>query len=337
MKAASLLLQICLVAGIASAGATPNPALVVLEKQDGMLAIVDPATLQVVARVPVGRDPHEVVVSDDGKTAYASNYGFFGGAPGHTIAVVNLVTQKALPSIDLRPLLAPHGLDFAGGKLYFTAEGSKVIGRYDPATHKIDWVMGTGQDRTHMVRVFFDPNVILTTNVASGTVTIFQAGKSRAATDWELTVVPVGGGSEGFGVTPDRRDLWVANADNGTVSIVDVAAKKVIQTVPDSVKHANRLKFTRDGKYALISDLQSDDLTVLDVARESIYKKIPLGSSSEGILIAPDGHHAYVALGPGNAVDVIDLATWTVSGKIPTGRGPDGMAWAVRKQAASDR
>ena len=125
--------------------------------------------------------------------------------------------------------------------------------------------------------------------------------------------------------------MWVANAADGTVSIVDIAQKKVVATIPDTVGHANRLKFTRDGKYALISDLQGNDLTVMDVATRKVLRKIPLGSSSEGILIAPDAKRAFVALGPGNAVAVIDLATWTVSGKIQTGRGPDGMAWAERK------
>lgn len=332
VKTTSLLTLILLVAGVAVAGATPNPALVVLEKQDGSLIIVNPATLEVEARIPVGEDPHEVAVSSDGGTAYVSNYGFFGhGAPGHTISVVDLVSQKSLPPIDLTPLFAPHGLDFAGGELYFTAEGSKVIGRYNPATHKIDWIMGTGQDRTHMLRVFFNPAEIFTANVASGTLSIFQELGTAARTDWEATVVAVGRGSEGFDVTADRRQLWVANAEDGTVSIVDTAAKRVMQTFADTVKHANRLKFTRDGKYALLSDLQSNDLTVLDVASRSVYKKIPLGSPSEGILIAPDGEHAYVALGPGNAVDVIDLANWTVSGRIETGRGPDGMAWVERR------
>jgi streptogramin lyase len=56
--------------------------------------------------------------------------------------------MKALPPIDLGPLRAPHGLAFAGGKLWFTAEGAKVIGSYDPASSKFDWVLGTGQNRT---------------------------------------------------------------------------------------------------------------------------------------------------------------------------------------------
>ncbi|MFZ1159070.1 MAG: YncE family protein, partial [Candidatus Sulfotelmatobacter sp.] len=57
---------------------TPANALLVLAKRDGMLLIVDPSSLKVVARIPVGNDPHEVIASTDGRTAYASNYG--GGA-----------------------------------------------------------------------------------------------------------------------------------------------------------------------------------------------------------------------------------------------------------------
>src|SRR5579872_6983366 len=77
---------------------TPARALLVLEKAQNTLVIVDPARLTIVARVPVGNDPHEVAVSDDGRTAYVSNY---GGGPGgyNTIAVVDLAAQKALAPI----------------------------------------------------------------------------------------------------------------------------------------------------------------------------------------------------------------------------------------------
>src|ERR1700683_5596238 len=100
------------------AASTPANAILVLEKEQNTLVIVDPATLTIVARVPVGDNPNEGAVSDDGKTAYISNYG------GNTISVVDLVAQKPLPAIDLGALRQPHGLEFIGGKLYFTAEGS---------------------------------------------------------------------------------------------------------------------------------------------------------------------------------------------------------------------
>src|SRR5579872_4122737 len=125
-------------------------SLLVLNKGDNTLATVDAATLQVKGRVPSGPDPHEVIASADGRLAYISNYNQGNGAAS-TISVVDLVAQKALQPLDLGALTRPHGLTLAGGKLYFTAEGAKVIGRYDAAGGKIDWVMGTGQNRTHMV------------------------------------------------------------------------------------------------------------------------------------------------------------------------------------------
>ncbi len=332
MKVLYLLVLIC----IANAASTPPNALLVLEKAQNTLVIVDPVSLTIVARVPVGNDPHEVSVSDDGKTAYISNY-----SGGSTIAVVDLVGQKALAPIELGSLRSPHGLDFAGGKLFFTAEGAKVVGRYDPATQKIDWVMGTGQDRTHMVVVSRDLKTVFTSNVSSATVSVIEqrapgppGGKGgppgRRGPDWSITNVAVGRGSEGFDLSPDGKELWVANAQDSTISVIDVGSKKAVQTLP-STKSANRLKITLDGKYVFVSDLGGNDLLVIDAATRKEYKRIAMPASSEGLLMAPDGLHAYTTLNSRDAVAVIDLKTWTVTGEVKTGRGPDGLAWAARQ------
>jgi DNA-binding beta-propeller fold protein YncE len=82
------------------AAQTPSPALLVLEKGDNMLAIVDPATLKIIGRVPAGPDPHEIEASRDGKLAYISNYGGSDSSL-HTISVIDLVVQKPLPPIEL--------------------------------------------------------------------------------------------------------------------------------------------------------------------------------------------------------------------------------------------
>src|ERR1035438_8644578 len=342
MKTRSLLSLICFGAAALQAANTPANALLVLEKEQNTLVIVDPASLTIVARVPVGNDPHEVAVSDDGKTAYISNYGGGGGnGGGATIAVVDLTAQKPLAPIDLGALRAPHGLVFAGGKLYFTAEGAKVVGRYDPSTQKIDWVMGTGQNRTHMVIVSKDLKTIFTSNVSSATVSIIEQGAAqgpgagrgpggRGAPDWNIANIPVGRGSEGFDLSPDGKELWVANAQDKTISIIDVSSKKVVQTIP-STGSANRLKITLDGKYVFVSDLSGNDLLVIDAATRQEHKRITLPANSEGLLMAPDGSHAYTTLNSRDAVAVIDLKTMTVVGEVKTGRGPDGLAWAARK------
>jgi YVTN family beta-propeller protein len=338
-----VMLVACFAVGNALAQSTPSNSLLALAKRDSTLAIVDPATLKVVAKVPCGPDPHEVIASPDGKLAYVSNY---GGGAYNTISVIDLVAQKALAPIDLGVLHGPHGLTFAGGRLYFTAEANEVIGSYDPATGKIDWVLGTGQNRTHMVEVSKDLGQIFTSNVSSATVSIIEkttrpaggppAGGAAGARppmppDWNQTVVAVGRGSEGFDVTPDGKELWVANAQDGTISIVDIGSKKVTQTLDANVKGANRLKFTLDGKLAFVSSLGGADLTVFDVSSRKEVKRIKLGRGAAGILMQPDGARVYVACSPDNYVAVIDLKTMELVGRIEPGTEPDGLGWAAQQ------
>ena len=348
----ALVISMVLAAVWAGAQTTPRAALLALSKQDHTLAIVDPANLQVVARIPVGDDPHEVIASADGKTAYVSNYGF--GA-FHALAVIDLVGQERLASIDLGALRGPHGLDFEQGKVWFTAEAAKAIGSYDPVTGKIDWIMGTGQDRTHMLYVFPDGKRIVTTNVNSATVTILNKTEGRVGGpppgmppgggpgggglppgpmptppggDWQLTVIPVGRGSEGFDVSPDGKEAWVANARDGTVSVIDIAAKKVTATLAVNVPGANRLKFTPDGKLALIT--AGSALVILDAATQKEVKRLANVHGSGGIQMQPDGARAYVACGRDGYVAVIDLKTLEMIGHVDVA-GPDGLAWAARQ------
>ncbi len=384
---------------------TPSESLLALSKTDRTLAIVNPATLEVIARIPVGNDPHEVIASTDGKTAYVSNY---GSGAYNTLAVVDLVAQKALPSIDLGALRGPHGLFFIGGKVWFTAEVAKAIGSYDPATQSVDWIFGTGQNRTHMIYVWPDLKRIATTNVSSATVSIIEKSASGApgrggppqsnapapgnglagppsgapamappvATpptrggppngppaspppqsppmqgpgrgpqgppggDWNQTVITVGNGSEGFDVSPDGKEIWVANAGDGTISIIDVATKSVTQTLAADVRGANRLKFTPDGKRVLVAGLgggpgaaasgANPALTVIDAATRKVIKRIAVGRGAAGIVMRPDGARAFVACSPENYVAVINLATLEMVGRIDVGGNPDGLAWAVRR------
>jgi len=323
---------------VTRAAETPQATLLVLAKSEQALFIVNPATLAVVAQVPAGPDPHEVIASADGKTAYISNY---GGGSLNTITVVDLVAQKVLPIIDLGALRGPHGLTFVGGKLWFTAEGAKAIGSYDPATKTIDWVMGTGQDRTHMIYVFPEKERMVTSNVSSGTVTIVEKGKEQGGpsgawrpaerTNWTETVVRVGNGSEGFDVSPDGKEIWVANAEDGTISVIDLASKKVTQTLDANVRGANRLKFTVDGKLVFVSSLRGPDLAVFDAATRKEVKRVKIGRGAAGILMQPDGTRAFVACTPDDYVAVIDVKTLEMTGKIAAGKQPDGLAWALRK------
>jgi len=302
---------------------TPRPALVVLEKDDNDLAIVDPATLKIVGRVPTGPIPHEVAVSEDGKIAVATNYG--PHQDGTTISVIDLETQKEIHRFDLGELRGPHGVQFFGGKAWITVEGSKKIARYDPATNKIDWTHEIGQNRTHMLVIAPGGRTIYTSNVSSDSVTVVEGNADGS--HWTNTVIAVGEGPEAIDLSPDGKEVWVGNSGDGTVSIIDTAAKKVVATLDAKTKHSNRVIFTPDGKTALISDLGSGDLVVMDVGTRKEVKRLKLGSSTEGILVQPGGARAFVAVSGDNKVAVVDLKTLAVVGTIETGKDPDGLGW----------
>jgi YVTN family beta-propeller protein len=133
--------------------------------------------------------------------------------------------------------------------------------------------------------------------------------------------------AESIGISPDGRELWAACSRDGNVAIVDLEQKKVTGSLELKTRRSNRLKFTPDGKVALVTDLDTGELLVVDVATKAVTKKIPLGRMVEGILMQPDGAKAYVAVNGENYIAVIDLKTLTVAGRLEPGKGPDGMAW----------
>ena len=323
--------------------ATEHPVLLALSKTNHTLAIVDPVTLKVMARMPVGPDPHEVIASADGTRAWVSN---MLGNQGHELDVLDLVNHKALPSIDTAPMVGLHGLDFQGGHVWFTAQGAKAIGRLDPATGKTDWIMGTGQDFTHLIRVMPDGQTMFVSNAHSASVSIIEnreippdpmhsgppgppnAGPPRR--DWSVTTIPTSQGTEGFDVSPDWKELWTAAASDGKLWIIDTTHRTVAASIDAKLNGANRLKFTPDGKRVLISILSTGDLFVYDVASRKQVTRVSLGKGCAGILMDPDGSRAFVGCTAANYVAVVDLHTMTVTSHLDVGGGPDGLTWAKR-------
>jgi YVTN family beta-propeller protein len=314
----------------------PAPSLLVLNKSEATLAIVDPSSGKLMGKVPTGDGPHEVAVSADGRLAFVTNYG--SRAPGNTLSVIDLAARKEMRRVDLGTLRQPHGIIVANQKVIFTAEGSRSIARYDPATNQVDWRFETGQNVTHMVIASRDGRTLFTSNIGSNTVSVIEpldvargrpldvARDKQAAQDWRQTIVRVGAGPEGLDLSPDGRELWTAHSGDGGVSVIDVAAKKVVQTIDVGTRRSNRLKFTRDGAVVLISDLDAGQIVFVDVKSRRVTKRLSVGRMAEGILIAPDGR-AYAAVTGEDRVAAIDLQKMEIVQVIATGSGPDGLAW----------
>jgi YVTN family beta-propeller protein len=322
MKRAWFLSWLLLCCVAVHAAAQAQAYLLVLNKTENTLVILDGRDYQVAARVPVGEGPHEVIASADGRFAFVGNYGT-AQAAGNSLSVIDLAAKKELRRVDLGALRRPHGLVEINGKIYFTCEVNRAIARYDPAADKVDWVMGTGQDATHMIVGHAEQKKLATANIRSGTVSLFDLGTPNAA----LTQIATGNQPEGLDITPDGKEVWVAHRGAGDISVIDTAAKKISETLKVS-GDLYRVKFTPDGKRALLTNPTGGELVVMEVASRKEVKRIPVEGVPAGITVSADGKRAFVTTIQANGIAVIDLETLRVAAKVETGKGPDGVAWA---------
>lgn len=304
----------------------PAQNLLILNKTENTLAIIDPKTLAVVGKIPTGEGPHEAITSADGRIAYVCNYG--AQKPGNSLSIIDLVAKKELKRVDLGGFYRPHGIVEADGKIYFTSEMSRTVVRYDPATDKVDWVMGTGQSVSHMLVMTPDKKRIYTANIGSGTATSINLG--APPNDQNITQISVGKQPEGIDISPDGKELWVGHNEDGGISIIDVATNKVKEVVK-LAQMPIRVKFTPDGSKVLVSDPRAGEFIVIDAKTRKEIKRVKAEGTPVGILLQPDGKRAYVARMQAGNVGVFDMEKMEFVATISPGQGPDGMAWAAGK------
>jgi YVTN family beta-propeller protein len=322
----SFLLSIVLtVAGSAIMHAqTAKPVLAVLNKAENTLAFVDPISMKVTGKIPTGNGPHEVVFSEDGKTAFVSNYG--DQNPGSSLCVVDVATAKEIRRMDVLPLMRPHGLKVIGGKLYFTAEVNRAIARYDAVSNKIDWMMGTGQNGSHMVVGSGDQRRFFTANVGSDSVTAFTFQNVPPAGSM-ITQIAVGKQPEAIDLSPDGKEVWVGLNNDGGVDVIDTATNKVVKRI-DLGGRPYRVRFTRDGKFVVHPTWPANELIIVDAATKSITKRIKISGTPFGIDFSKDGTYAFITALQPDKVYKVNLITGTIEGSVETGLGPDGIAVA---------
>jgi YVTN family beta-propeller protein len=302
--------------------------LLVINKSDATLALVDPATMKVTGKIATGAEPHEVAVSDDGKIAVVCNYGT-GQNPGTSLTVVDVSAKREVRRFALPGLSRPHGIQAVGSRFYITTEGSLAVARYNAAADRIDWIAGTGQHVTHMLVGARDEKKIYTANMGSNSVSVLDL---TDAWDVVLEHIAVARGPEGIDLAPDGSALWVAGVagrnEEAWISVIDPKTDSVVRTIPTTTKLANRLKFTPDGTRVVVSDPATNELSIFDAATGNVIKKIQTAEGPSGLLFTPDGKRLFVACASAAKVQVIDTTTWSIAGEVATGTEPDGMAYA---------
>ncbi|MBV9495409.1 MAG: YncE family protein [Acidobacteria bacterium] len=299
--------------------------LLVVTKVDNSLTFIDPVTMKVTGKVPVGEGPHEVAASTDGRIAVVSNYGT-GPKPGSSLSIIDVAAKKEKRRLQLPGLLRPHGLFAIGSKIYLTCEGSRAVARYDVASDSVDWIAGIGQETTHMVVVQTGEKKIYTTDISSDTVS--SVDLSSAPVKFPLKHIPVGKGPEGIAISPDGKEVWAAQRGDGNIAVIDTATDKVARTIPAG-KLPFRLQFTPDNKRVIVTDAVARELLVYDAATKEIVAHIPMEEDPVGLVLSADGKKVFISHTGAAKVAAVDLETMKVLGAATTAEQPDGLAYAV--------
>jgi YVTN family beta-propeller protein len=309
--------------------ATARGLLLVANKGDHTLGIIDPNAGRQVAAVPVGGiTGHEVVASPDGRTAYVPIYGDSGvgkpGSDGRTLTVIDVADRRATKTIDFGRPVRPHCPMFGprNGLLYVTTEVTNSIDVIDPHTLTIIASIPTGQKESHMLAITRDGKRGYTANVGPGTVSVIDLGAKSV-----IAVIPISHQTQRISLSVDDRLAFTADQTKPQLAVIDTATNTVKTWVPLPAL-AYGTAATLDGRWLLVALPEAGKVGVVDLQSLKLVRAIDVPKSPQEVLVRPDNQVAYASCHESRKVVAVNLSTWEVEKIIDAGPMADGLAWA---------
>lgn len=319
------------------AASTLVGTLVVANKSGDSVSFIDLDRGREAARVAVGRAPHELAVSPDGRTVLVGEYGPEDDH-GRTVAILDLATASLVGRIDVGPDSRPHSIAFlpGGDRAVVTLQDQDTLALLDLESRTVARTLPTGGRESHMVRLSPDGRrAYVTSRLGEGTLSILDLeGESPTR------VIETGAGAEGLAVTPDGREVWVLDREAGTISIVDTDRAVVVERIPSRMQ-SNRIAISSAGEAILTNGTSGQAfvqyLNLLDVSSRKRQKEVPLkgeqpGTGAFGIWIQE--RTVFVSDTDGGRILVNDLSAWGEPRVLISGlekERPDGMGWSPHR------
>ena len=303
--------------------------LLVAQKGDQSLAIVNPAAGSVIASVAEGGNTgHEVAASPDGRLAFVPIYGNSGvgkpGTNGQNIAVIDIASTKVIGNISFDHGVRPHCPVFGprDGLLYVTTELDKTITLIDPRTLKIIGTIPTGQPESHMLTISHDGRRGYTANVGPGTVSVLDMAARKT-----ITVIPISGNTQRIAISPDDKWVFTADQTKPQIAVINTATNKVQTWIPIDTPGYGSAP-TPDNHWLIMTLPDKNAVAVVDLKTMKVARTIDVGTYPQAVVVRPDGKFAYVSCMHRDPVAEIDRSTWKLARLIKTGKATDGLAWA---------
>jgi YVTN family beta-propeller protein len=258
-----------------------QPRLLVAEKGAQSLAIVDPATGKVLGSVPEG------------------------GITGHEV----------IASVDGKLAFVPIYGNSGVGKPGTDGTNIAVI---DIAAHKVTGnIAFNHRIRPHCPMIGPKDGRLYVTTELDQTITIIDPKTLKI-----VGTLPTGQPeSHMLVLSHDGRRAYTANVGPGTVSVIDIAARKVLKVIPIS-GNTQRISIAPNDKWVYTADQTKPQMAVISTTSNAVAKWIPMEGIGYGSATTPDGRWLLVALPDQNKVAVIDLKSMQVARTVDVGTYP---------------
>jgi YVTN family beta-propeller protein len=301
--------------------------LVVAHKWDDSVGFYDAASGAVQQTIAVGKKPHEMALSRDGRLAYATLYGIDlytqPDEGGRAIAIVDLQKRAKLGEIDLGKYRRPHGIEVGhrSGLLYVTCDHPASLLVVDPQRREIKSAIELADPNSlsHMVAVLPDEAAAFVANSGTGTVSVIDLTSNK-----EVQRISIGGVPMGMALTADGTTLFATNRPANGVAVIDTAQRKVKRIIEIS-GHPVRAHLTPDGRWLLVTLIDSGELAVVDAKELSLVRRLAIGQRVEGLTVDSAGVYGYASAQADNKVIKFSLSDWKPVLEIPTRTRPDPL------------
>ena len=317
-----------------STGGSARKGLVlVANKGDNSLGIIDPVSGKQIADVPEGGvTGHEITASRDGKLAYVPIYGNSGvgqpGTDGSNMVVIDITSRKIVGNLDFGKGVRPHlpVLGPKNGLLYVSTELENAITIIDPATLKIVGTVPTGQEQSHMFAITSDGHRAYTANVGPGTVSALDLDARKV-----IAVIPVSPQIQRISLSTDDKYAFTSDVTKPQLAVIDTTTNKLKTWIPlPGAGYGSAA--TADGAWLVIALPPVHQVAAIDLKTMKVAHTVDVGMRTQEVLLAPDGKTVYVSCDQDGKVAAISLTEWKVKNVIDAGKGADGLAWAAGSQ-----
>jgi YVTN family beta-propeller protein len=279
---------------------------------------------KLVTAIPVGRHPHEMVFSADRKLLYTTDNGTMRiehpGKGGNTVSIIDVQGRKKTGEIVLGDYYRPHGIDIdrTTGRLFVTTELPDQLLMIDPVRKTVLKKYDTKGKTSHMVTLGPGGKWAYVSNSSSGNVAAVNLDTG------EVKLVETGARPEGSVLSKDGRELYVANREAASITVIDTAKQQAIANIPTG-KGPVRMALTPDGKTLVYALMHERKIGFADpgTRRQTHYVIIP--GQPVSCTLSMDGKLAFASAEENDTVYIVSVTDKKIVGEIKTAKeaGPD--------------